>query len=234
MGAAACSSCSCGVARAEALYRRATPCTIRGNRHSQTVPIMSSTSISRKPVKKTLARPLGADIVMRDPKQFWLIEVKPHHASQQSLRKAFHQLVDRVRTSPGVVLYDAVESGVPTYMVDVIAGATGEAATHVMDVIGVSPTTYRRKHEAREPLPDAAGHRVMGFLRVMATLRRLLEESGDPEQLAEFDLDTWVAGWMREPLPEFGNKTPAEMLRNPEGQRAVELVLERMRGGLPA
>ena len=65
-------------------------------------------------------------------------------------------------------------------------------------------------------------------------LRRLLEESDDPLQLAEFDLDTWVAGWMREPLPQIGNKTPAEMLRNPEGQRAVELVLERMRGGLPA
>lgn len=131
-------------------------------------------------------------------------------------------------------MYDAVESGVPTHMVDVIAGATGEAATHVMDVIGVSPTTYRRKDEAREPLPDAAGHRVMGFLRVMATLRRLLEESGDPAQLAAFDLDTWMAGWMRKPLPELGNKTPAELLRNPEGQRAVEQVLERMRGGLPA
>jgi Protein of unknown function (DUF2384) len=39
---------------------------------------------------------------------------------------------------------------------------------------------------------------------------------------------------MREPLPELGAKTPAEMLRNPEGQRAVEWVLERMRGGLPA
>jgi len=68
----------------------------------------------------------------------------------------------------------------------------------------------------------------------MATLRRLLQESGDPAQLAEFDLEAWVAQWMREPLPDLGDKTPAEMLRNPEGQRAVEQVLERMRGGLPA
>jgi putative toxin-antitoxin system antitoxin component (TIGR02293 family) len=119
-------------------------------------------------------------------------------------------------------------------MVDLIAGATGEPVTRVMDVIGVSQTTYRRKDEAHEPLPDAAGHRVMGFLRVVATLRRLLQESGDPAQLAEFDLEAWVARWMREPLPELGDKTPAEMLRNPEGQRAVEQVLERMRGGLPA
>ncbi len=175
-----------------------------------------------------------AKAVLDDSKQFWSIEVKRQSASPQAWRRAFHVLVNRVMASPGVVLYNAVEAGVPTYMVDLIAGATGEAATRVMDVIGVSQTTYRRKDEAHEPLPDAAGHRVMGFLRVMATLRRLLDESGDPEQLAQFDLEAWVAQWMREPLPELGDKTPAEMLRNPEGQRAVEQVLERMRGGLPA
>ena len=195
---------------------------------------MSTPSAAHQPTTKASARSPAPDFVIRDAKQFWLIEFKRQSASQKSSRKAFHELIDRVRASPGIVLYDAVEFGVPTYMVDVIAGATGEAAAHVMDVIGVSPTTYRRKDEAREPLPDAAGHRVMGFLRVMATLQRLLEESGDPQQVAAFDLDTWVARWMREPLPELGNKTPAEMLRNPEGQRAVEGVLERMRGGLPA
>ena len=184
--------------------------------------------------KAARARLLDAKAVVHDPRQFWAIEFKRQTASPQSWRRAFHVLVDRVIASPGVVLYDAVESGVPTYMVDLIAGATGEAVTRVMDLIGVSQTTYRRKDEAHEPLPDAAGHRVMGFLRVMATLRRLLEESGDPEKLAKFDLEAWVAQWMREPLPEFGDKTPAEMLRNPEGQRAVEQVLERMRGGLAA
>ena len=126
------------------------------------------------------------------------------------------------------------EAGVPTHMADVIAGATGETAAFVMDMIGVSPTTFRRKNEAGEALPDSAGHRVMGYLRVMATVRRLLQESGDAQQVASFDLDTWLATWMRQPLPEHGQKTPAEMLRNPEGQRAVELLSERMRGGLPA
>ena len=84
-----------------------------------------------------------------------------------------------------------------------------------------------------KPIGKASARSIASDI-AMAMLRRLLEESGDPKQLAEFDLDTWVAGWMREPLPELGNKTPSEMLRNPEGQRAVELVLERMRGGLPA
>lgn len=176
----------------------------------------------------------GARSVGGDPRTFWVVQIKRPNASVKDWRRAFHDLVGRVIESPGTTLFDAVEAGVPTYMVNVIAGATGEAVADVMDIVGVSQTTFKRKEEANEPLPDVAGHRVMGFLRVAATLRRLLEESGDAEQLKDFDLDNWVAQWMREQLPELGGKTPAEMLRNPEGQRAVEQVLERMRGGLPA
>lgn len=149
-------------------------------------------------------------------------------------RRTFADLVARVIRSPGVVLFDAVEEGVPTYMVDVIALATRQPASAVMDIIGVSPTTFRRKDEANEPLPDAAGHRVMGFLRIAATLRRLIDESGDADAMKTFDLEAWLANWMKQQLPELGGKTPAEMLRNPEGLRAVEQVLERMRGGLAA
>ena len=168
--------------------------------------------------------------------EFWRLYGKTRRqpSSAHDWRRVFHDLIDRVIASPGVVLFDAVEAGVPTDLVHVIAGATGAAASDVMELIGVSQTTFRRKEEAGEPLPDVAGHRVMGFLRVAATLRKLLQESGDPQQLKTFDLEGCVSHWMREQLPELGGKTPAELLRNPEGQRAVEQVLERMRGGLPA
>jgi putative toxin-antitoxin system antitoxin component (TIGR02293 family) len=156
------------------------------------------------------------------------------HRSPGQQRSTFEALVHEVLATPEVELYHAIEAGVPTYMVDLIAAATGEPAAEVMEFIGVSQTTLRRKVDAKEPLPDVAGHRVMAFLRVAATLRRLLDESGDPEQLREFDMEGWLAQWMRQSLPELGGKSPAEMLRNPEGQRAVEQVLERMRGGLPA
>ena len=168
------------------------------------------------------------------PPKFWQVQQKRTPSGTQQVRRTFQSLVERVGSSPGVALFDAVEAGVPTSMVDVIAGATGEPAARVMELSGVSPTTYRRKDEANEPLPEAAGHRVMGLLRIAATLKRLLDESGDPEQVASFDLEAWLARWMREPLPEFAGKTPGEMLRNPEGQRAIEQVLESMRGGLPA
>ena len=188
---------------------------------------------SRRPTSPAGSR-TSPPIARRDPRTFWAVPGKRHNVSVRDWRRAFHDLVGRVMASPGVTLFDAVEAGVPTYMVNVIAGATGEAVTDVMELVGVSPTTFRRKEEANEPLPDVAGHRVMAFLRVAATLRRLLDESGDAELLKDFDLDAWVARWMRDRLPELGGKTPAEMLRNPEGQRTVEQVLERMRGGLPA
>jgi putative toxin-antitoxin system antitoxin component (TIGR02293 family) len=184
--------------------------------------------------RRSHSSPVVGRVARGDPRTFWVVQVKRQNVSVKDWRRAFRDLVGRVMASPGVTLFDAVEAGVPTYLVNVIAGATGEAVADVMDIIGVSQTTFRRKEEANEPLPDVAGHRVMGFLRVAATMRRLLEESGDPDLLKDFELEAWVAQWMREQLPELGGKTPAEMLRNPEGQRAVEQVLERMRGGLPA
>ncbi len=170
----------------------------------------------------------------RQTRDFWSVPARASLGGAKVSRRAFNELVERVLSSPSVELFDAVEAGVPTYLVDVIAGATGQAAANVMDMLGVSATTFRRKEEAREPLPDVAGHRVMGLLRIAATLRRLLQESGDPDAVATFDLDTWLADWMQQASPDLGGKTPAEMLRNPEGLRAVEEVLERMRGGLPA
>ena len=166
--------------------------------------------------------------------EFWPVASKKTIVHQADWRRELRDLVDRVSASPGVALFNVVEAGVPTRVVTMIAGATGEPAASGMELIGVPQTTFRRKEEAREPLPDVAGHRVMGYLRVVATLRRLLDESGDPEQVKDFDLEGWVARWMRLALPELGGKTPAEMLRNPEGQRAIEQVIERMRGGLAA
>lgn len=165
---------------------------------------------------------------------FWAIGRMKPGTNNKEWRRELRALVIRVSEATGVVLFDAVEAGVPTHVVKMIAGATGESVTAIMNLVGVSQSTFLRKEVAKEPLPDVAGHRIMGYLRVVATLRRLLDESGDPEQMKDFDLEGWVAQWMHEELPDLGGKTPAGMLRNPEGLRAVEQVLERMRGGLVA
>jgi uncharacterized protein (DUF2384 family) len=162
-----------------------------------------------------------------------LWDIPPRDLAQNP-KPAFAALLSRVSEFPATHLYDAVEQGVPTAVVLLIAAAFGNTAASVMSLFGVSETSFRRKDEAREPLPEVAGHRVMAFLRIVAGLKRLLDESGDPAQVATFDLEAWVNAWVREPIPEWGGKTPADLLRNPEGQRAIEALLDRFRGGLPA
>jgi putative toxin-antitoxin system antitoxin component (TIGR02293 family) len=194
---------------------------------------MPAAALAKSPAPR-LGRVAGPKVASADPRHFWGVAVNPTNLAREVCRRALQALVKDVIVSGDVMLYEAAELGVPTHMVDLIAGATNETPSQVMDMIGLAPTTFKRKDEAKEPLPEAAGHRVMGLLRVMAALRRALEESADPEQLASFDLEAWLARWLREPLPELKNKTPAEMLRNPDGQRALAQIIEGMRGGLPA
>lgn len=196
--------------------------------------VESTTRIIATTVAATVQKSAG-EIIHRDIKNenvvFWSaskrdVARRPH--------EVLHVLLDRVNQKSSVFLFAAIEKGIPTMAIDLIAGALDTPLEWAMDLVGVSETTFRRKEREKEPLPEVAGHRVMSFFRIVAALRQLLEESGDRESVAKFDLESWVRAWMDEPTPALGDRTPAEMLRNPEGQRAVEELLERMRGGLPA
>jgi putative toxin-antitoxin system antitoxin component (TIGR02293 family) len=167
------------------------------------------------------------------PISFWG-HARTGRMSAGATRSAFSGLVSQVHRSPSIVLYEAVEEGVPTHLVDLIATAMRLRLSSVIEMLGISPTTLRRKTVADEPLPDLVGHRIMGFLRIAATLRSLLNEGGEPVDELVFDFEGWLAKWILQAHPEFGGRTPAKMLRNPESLRAIEQVLERMRGGLPA
>jgi putative toxin-antitoxin system antitoxin component (TIGR02293 family) len=165
-------------------------------------------------------------------KGFWALPST--RSLEKSWRPAWDRLVDQVRDSDPLTLYFAVEEGVPTSTIVLISKAFSEPAPQVLDLLGLPETTYRRKAEAGEALPEVAGHRTVALMRVVARLRQLLAESGDDRQVDDFDLEGWVGAWIKEPLPELGGETPAALLRNPEGQRVVETLLERMRGGLVA
>ena len=79
----------------------------------------------------------------------------------------------------------AVEEGVPAFTVVLISRALSEPAPSVLNMIGLPETTYQRKAKAGEALRDAAGHRAIALMRVVATLRQLLEESGDAGQVKD-------------------------------------------------
>ena len=156
------------------------------------------------------------------------------HLSLAASRAAFSDLVVHVQRLPSIALYEAVEEGVPTCLIDLIARVMRLQPSRVIAMLGLSPTTLRRRALANEPLPELVGHRIMGLLRIAATLRRVLCQDREPAREAIFDLESWLGDWLLRAHPELGGRTPANLLRNPEGLRAVEQLVQRMSGGLPA
>jgi putative toxin-antitoxin system antitoxin component (TIGR02293 family) len=167
----------------------------------------------------------------RSAAEFWSL---PAHGLEKSWLEQWDRLVEQIGDSDPLTLYRAVEDGVPVGTVLLLSKALNEPAPQVLALLGLPETTFRRKSGAGGALPEVAGHRAVALMRVVAQLRQLLAESGDPAQTQGFDLGRWISAWIKEPLPELGGETPMALLRNPEGQRVVETLLERMRGGLVA
>lgn len=149
-------------------------------------------------------------------------------------RQQWNRLLDQIRQVDSWTLFKAIEEGVPATTVLVVAKALGYPSLEILRMLGLSESTFRHKVEIGAPLPEVSGHRAVALLRVIARLGQLLADSGDKELLSHFDLESWIGAWLKEPLPELGGATPATLLRNPEGCRVVERLLDEMRGGLVA
>jgi hypothetical protein len=87
----------------------------------------------------------------------------------------------------------------------------------------------RQRSTSRDPKLSQQGSSA--HRRIARKVRHML---GDRTANAEpFDIDSWVIGWMKQPLAQLGGKTPVEAIDEPGGWEAVEAVLEGMHGGLP-
>lgn len=67
---------------------------------------------------------------------------------------------------------------------------------------------------------------------LLSKLGHMIERSGGPRD--DVALSDWLDAWLVEPLHELDGATPAQLLVTEAGVHRVEVILERMRGGLPA
>lgn len=67
---------------------------------------------------------------------------------------------------------------------------------------------------------------------LLSKLGQMIEDSGGARD--DVALSDWLDTWFAEPLPELNGATPAQLLITEGGQQRVEVLLERMRGGLSA
>jgi len=67
--------------------------------------------------------------------------------------------------------------------------------------------------------------------KVLAKVRRILEESGNPSLMSPSDMERWVDVWMQTRQPALHGKTPAEAIQLLDGWGQVESLLEQVRDG---
>lgn len=64
---------------------------------------------------------------------------------------------------------------------------------------------------------------------VVATVQRIVEESGDP---SGFDATKWVHAWVQEPLGPLGGARPLDLLQTDEGLAKVVRLLRQIQAGV--
>lgn len=78
-------------------------------------------------------------------------------------------------------------------------------------------------HDIEHPHVDQAQ-----FEALMRVVERIVRESGSKGASA-FQVGPWLSDWLRHPLPAYGERSPAEMLKRPDaGFDLVSTTLQRM------
>ena len=88
--------------------------------------------------------------------------------------------------------------------------------------------TFNKKVKANAKLSPAESERVVGFVRLVGQVEDMVEASADS---SGFDARAWLARWLTEPLPAFGNARPIDFLDTMEGQSLVSRTLAQVASG---
>lgn len=180
-------------------------------------------------VAKKTKRPSQATETMEQSPGDPVIAKKPRAASKPA----------RIRIVNFSELYKAtpdqrvhwIRSGVPATDIKTLAQRMETPQDKIFKILHLSPATINRKASRNEDLSAEDSERVVGMAKLIGQVESMLEESGDPHLMKDFDAAKWVAHWLEEPIPALGGACPASYMDTMEGQRMVSNLLTMMQSG---
>jgi putative toxin-antitoxin system antitoxin component (TIGR02293 family) len=101
----------------------------------------------------------------------------------------------------------------------------------VFTMLDIATATVNRKASRNEALSREDSEKVVGMAKLIGQVETMLEESGDPELMRDFDAAKWLAHWMEEPIPALGGASPSAYMDTIEGQEMISKLLEAMQTG---
>lgn len=98
-------------------------------------------------------------------------------------------------------------------------------------IFGIAQATVTRRASKQQPMSSEESEKIVGMAKLVGQVQTMLEQSGDPDLMEQFDAAKWLAKWIEEPLPALAGKRPADYMDTIEGQEMVSRLLLMMQTG---
>lgn len=136
--------------------------------------------------------------------------------------------IGEIASSNATVRMGLARHGLPAQAVAALADALDMSRDELTREMGLPRSTVERKLREGGHLGQAESERVLGVVRLIGQVRRIVEESGDP---TGFDAPLWVAHWLQTPVPALGGRPPMAYMDTAEGRAVVSQLVEQMQSG---
>ncbi|MFT4099659.1 MAG: DUF2384 domain-containing protein [Burkholderiaceae bacterium] len=121
-----------------------------------------------------------------------------------------------------------VKAGLPAGVVVTLATSMGVPRDQLLRWIGIPRATANRKIKAGERLNQDESERVLGLIKLIGQVERIVAESGDP---TGFLSARWTAQWLALPLPALGGRLPGDFMDTFEGRSLVSGLMAQIQSG---
>jgi putative toxin-antitoxin system antitoxin component (TIGR02293 family) len=126
---------------------------------------------------------------------------------------------------------DLIRSGVNAADFKIFVSGLDVQQEKVFTMLDIATATVNRKASRNESLSREDSEKVVGMAKLIGQVETMLEESGDPELMKDFDAARWLTHWMEEPVPALGGASPADYMDTIEGQEMISRLLSTMQTG---
>lgn len=153
-----------------------------------------------------------------------------HPESDDSDKSRWLNFRELFRTTP-VDRIDLIRSGVNAADFKNFVSRLDIQQEKVFTMLDIATATVNRKASRNESLSREDSEKVVGMAKLIGQVEAMLEESGDPDLMHDFDAARWLTHWMEEPIPALGGATPADYMDTIEGQEMISRLLATMQTG---
>jgi uncharacterized protein (DUF2384 family) len=126
---------------------------------------------------------------------------------------------------------DLIRSGINAADFKAFVGRLDIQQEKIFYMLDIATATVNRKASRNEALSREDSEKVLGMAKLIGQVETMLEQSGDPDQMKNFDAARWLTRWMEESVPALAGASPSQYMDTIEGQEMISKLLAQMQTG---